>query len=265
VEIVVLRGEAAVAQAVASRSVDVALTTLTGLVSMVSANHPVKAFYAVTYRPDYEWFARPDITDWTQLRGKTIAVTALGGLTDFLTTRVLDRHGLQAGRDAQLVAAGDGAARFAALRGGRVDAAILQSPFRWDARAAGFSRLGGQTSELAEEWVDVFLAREELLTEHSDVLKGLLRAYILAVRHAKAHREGTVRTLVEWLKYRREHAERGYEEIVRPLDEGGQLPARALEAFWELARATGEVTTPLPEARFLDRRFMATLPQWAPP
>jgi ABC-type nitrate/sulfonate/bicarbonate transport system substrate-binding protein len=264
VEIIVFRGEPAAAQALAARSVDVALLTLNGLVRMVLASHPVRAFYPMTYRPDYEWFAKPGITDWAQLRGKTIAVTTVGGLTELLTARVLEGHGLRPGRDAQIVATGDGPTRLAALRSGRVDAAVLQSPFRWEAQTAGFARLGGQATELTDEWVDVFVAREEVLTGRPAVLRGLLQAYVRAVRHVTGHREETIRTLMEWLKYRREHAERGYDEIVRPLDGGGRLSARALAAFWEIAKGTGEATETLPEARYLDRRFMDTLHEWMP-
>lgn len=46
VELVVFRGDAGVTQALAARSIDVALASLNGVINMISGGHKVKVFYA---------------------------------------------------------------------------------------------------------------------------------------------------------------------------------------------------------------------------
>jgi hypothetical protein len=38
-----------------------------------------------------------------------------------------------------------------------------------------------------------------------------------------------------------------------------------MTVFWRILAAAGEVSEPWPEARFLNRRFIDTFAEWAPP
>jgi len=66
------------------------------------------------------------------------------------------------------------------------------------------------------------------------------------------------------LKYTRPLAERAYEEAVPGYDERGRLPARSMQTFWSISIANGDVKAALPEAGFLDDRFIRTYGSWAP-
>ena len=264
VDLLTFDGDPAVAQALASRSVDVAIMTLSAVINMIGAGQEVRAFYNTVYWPDYEWFARREITAWGQLRGKTVAVTAQGGFTDLVTRHVLRRQGLTPGRDVHLVSGGGAPARLAALRAGRVDAAILQAPFKWEAEAQGFSRLGSQASEVGEAWPTGFVAALRWLDDHPGPARAMLRAYVKAVRLARADPDTAVQALMKTLRYERKYAERAYDEIQQARTEGGPLPAKVMPTFWEIAVAAGEVPAPWPESRLFDRRFVDTLDEWAP-
>ena len=63
----------------------------------------------------------------------------------------------------------------------------------------------------------------------------------------------------------RGQAERLYDEAFPTLDERGDLSPGAMTVFWRMMMAAGEVTEPWPEARFLDRRFIDSFAQRAPP
>lgn len=264
VDLVNFSGGAALGQALASDSIEVAAASLQTVVQLIAAGHRVKAFYVAVSRPDHEWFARPGLSTWAETRGGSVAVTAPGGLTDFLTRHILRRQGLEPGRDVQIVPGGSSAARFAALRARRVDAAILHSPFRWHAEAQGLARLGTHR-EIAAEWPDVILAaKDRLLDTQTSRLRRLLSAYVRAVRTAKADRPAVLRLLEARLRYAPEDAERAYQELVLSLEEGGILPARDMPAFWDILRGAGEVTEPWPEPNFFDRRFVDSFAEWAP-
>jgi NitT/TauT family transport system substrate-binding protein len=264
VDLVNFGGGAALGQALASDSIDVAAASLQTVVQLIAAGHRVKAFYVAISRPDHEWFARPGLSTWAEIRGGSVAVTAPGGLTDVLTRHVLRRQGLEPGRDVMIVAGGGSAARLGALRAGRVDAAILHSPFRWHAQAQGLARLSSHQA-IAAEWPDAVLAaKEHLLDKEASRLRRLLAAHVRGLRIAKADRPATLRLLEARLRLGPEDAERAYEELVLTLGEGGALPARDMPVFWEVLRAAGEVTEPWPEPRVFDRRFVDSFAEWAP-
>lgn len=265
VEVLSFNGDGGVVQALASDSVDLIVPSLNGLINMISAGQPVRGFYAGFHQADFEWRAKPEVRGWADMKGRRVAIASYGGLTDFLTRHALRKHGLEPERDVQLVQSGGSANALQALRAGTADAAILVAPFKWQAEAEGFGRLGAQATDVAAEWPrNILVAKETLLDDGPNTLRAVLRAHVRAIRLAKADREAAVQIMMDVLKYERQHAERAYDEVIVGFDERGRLPAAAMPVFWEIATAAGEVSEPWPEARFLDRRFVDTFEAWAP-
>jgi NitT/TauT family transport system substrate-binding protein len=263
IELVAFAGGSQAAAALISGSVDVALASLDTLVSTAGAHSHVRAFYAGFNHADLEWFAAPGIASWEGLRGKTLAISAPGSLTEFLTRHVLRRRGLEA--EVQLASTGNPAVRWQALRAGRVDAAILQGPQKLQAQAQGFVRLGTQSSEVGPEWpTNVMFARQELLATYPGTVRALLRAHVRALRLARSDRALGVAVLARWLKYTGPEAEHAWDEAVAGFDERGRLPAAVMPLFWSIAVSSGEVPAPWPESRFLDRQLIDTFDRWAP-
>jgi len=265
VKLVSFNGGTQVGMALASDSVDVALGSLNGVIGLIAAGQPVKAFYAGNFQTDFQWFARPGIRSWLDLKGRSVAISTYGSLTDGLTRYIIRRHGLEPGRNVQLVQAGETGNRFAALNTGRVDATVLAAPFTWYAEERGFSRLGSQATEVAPAWPQIVItAKERHLADSPRALRAFLRAQVRAIRLARSNPDLAIRTIMERLKFERAYAERAYLEVLPAFNERGGLPAGAMPAFWEITIASGEVTEPWPEARFLDRRFIDTFEEWAP-
>ncbi len=265
VEIMAFTGGATVSQALASDSVDIALASPNGLINMIAAGQPVKAFYAGFHQVLYAWLARPETPSWSALRGRGVAVNNYGDITDSLTRYVLKKHGLEPGRDVQIHQVGGSPNAFQALKAGRVHAALLSIPVKWRAEEAGFVRIGTQATEVAEEWPNnVLFAKERTLNEYPNTIRRFLRAHVKAIRLAKRERESTVQTMMRALKYDRPTAERAYTEVVPGFHERGLLPARWMPVFWEITVAAGDVKEAWPESRFLDRRFIDTFDTWAP-
>ncbi len=97
------------------------------------------------------------------------------------------------------------------------------------------------------------------------MLRAFLRAYVRGVRRARADREASVEMLGAWAKYSRADAERAYAETLPTFDERGIPSPRAMAVFWRVMAAIGEASEPWPDARFLDRRFIDSFDDWAPP
>jgi ABC-type nitrate/sulfonate/bicarbonate transport system substrate-binding protein len=266
VQVVSLSSGSRVMAALAAGSVDVAMSSLDAAVTAIGAGHPIRVFYAPRTAVGFVWYTRPGISGWKDLKGRTVAISSFGSLTDVLTRFALKRHGLSPGVDVNMIQLAESATRMAALRAGRVDAIIVSPPLNYSAEELGLSLLDTQQTAIGELWPQgVFAARERLLAEQPGSLRALLRAYIRGVRRARAERGASVEVMMTQGKFSRAHAERLYAEALPTLDERGDPPPRAMTAFWGMLAASGEISEPWPEARFLDRRFIDTFADWAPP
>ena len=262
-ELIAFAGGAQASAALISGSVDIALASLDTLVSTAGAQPGVRAFYGGFNQADFEWFAAPGVGTWEGLRGRTVAISAPGSLTDFLTRHILRRYGLE--KEVHLVSTGSPVVRWQALRAGRVDAAVLQGPPKLQALAAGFVRLGAQSNEIGPEWpTNVMFARQEFLTTNPQTVRAFLRAHVRGLRIARSERAYGIQVLSRWLKYGAPEAEHAWEETVGGFDERGRLPAAVMPLFWSIAVSAGEVEAPWPESRFLDRQLIDTFDRWAP-
>jgi NitT/TauT family transport system substrate-binding protein len=235
VELVSFRGSSELAQGVASGSVDVGSASLSTVVSLVNAGHGVRVFYGAGSRIDLEWVAGPGVRAFADLRGRRVGISTHGALTDLLTRYALQKHGLDPERDVQILQVGGSPLAFQALRGGRVDVALLAAPFKWHAEAAGLARIASVAGEVTGEWItSTYFTRQAFLAQHAEVLQAFLRAHVAAIRLARTDRAATIATIEKWLKFTPGDAARAYDDAVPGLDERGALTASGLRAFWEL-------------------------------
>jgi ABC-type nitrate/sulfonate/bicarbonate transport system substrate-binding protein len=91
---------------------------------------------------------RPEIKTYADIKGKPVAVDALGTGYAFVLFRILEKNGLALQRDYQVVAVGGGPERLAAMKEGKAVAAVLSAPNDVDAKQAGFNILADAVSEL---------------------------------------------------------------------------------------------------------------------
>ena len=265
VELVVFRGDAGVTQALAARSIDVALASLNGAINMISAGHKVKVFYAGFWPAFFELWARPEIKSWADARGKSFGMTTPGSLTDHLTRYILQKHGLDPERDAKVVPVGPAAQSLQAMQAGRLDGAIMPPPFSWVAADLGMTRLATQRADVAEKWpTHVYYAQESFIAQNPNTVKAFLRAHVRAIRSARANPTEAAQVLVDAVKFDPKYGKRAYDDTIDDLDERGRLPEAHMAVFWEIAKRTGDVTEPWPKEKFLDSRFIDSYDQWKP-
>lgn len=259
------RGDAEVSQALAGGSVDVALSSSSGLLSLVVANQPVRGFYGGFNQADFSWLAQPGITSWGQLKGKSIGISTFGSLTDLITRYVLSKNKLDPDKDVTLVQAGGSPSAYQALQSKRLDAAILGAPFKWEAQDNGFKLLGTQAEDVSPNWPKHFyMAKTSFIEQKPQVVTALLRGHVAALRLAKANPALAVQTLVDRLKYDPKYAQRAYAEAMPSYDERGRIPEKSMPLFWKLSVEQGIVKAPLPEKAYMDFRYIDTFANWAP-
>jgi NitT/TauT family transport system substrate-binding protein len=265
VQLLSFRGDAEVAQALAGDSTDINVASPNGLINMINAGQPVIGFYAGFWQSDFAWLGAPSVKRWEDLKGKTVGVSTFGSLTDALTRYALRKHKLEPEKDVQIVQAGGTPSAYQALKAGRISAAILSPPFKWQGPEEGLNVLGTESKDVAPQWPKhVFLTKTKFLRENPNTIAAVLRAHVAAIRLAKAQRDVAVGVMVDRLKYQKQWAERAYDDVINDFNERGTLPDKYMPVFWQITMSLGDVKEPWPDSKLLDRHYIDTFKQWAP-
>lgn len=263
VELTTFRGGSDLVRAVVAGSVDLGVTSLAGVTVGISADQPLKAFWAGYNIPAFHWYAVPGIETLEDARGKRFGVTRYGSSTDFLTRYVLTRHGLDPDDDVQIIQGGDSPSRLAAMEAGQLDVNIFNPPETFIAEERGFVHLLSQRS-LADDYpFHVFFSTEELIADHPKTLTALLRAHVRAVRLAKSDKPRALESLAS--RMGSEYAERTYDDFIPYIHADGRLPSEeGLEVFFEMGVQAGRFDEVWPLEKFWDSSYTETFAEWGP-
>jgi ABC-type nitrate/sulfonate/bicarbonate transport system substrate-binding protein len=212
IDLVFAQSNASVIQQLAAGSYSVAPSA--GLVDPIRAvdkGAPVALVRIVIQAPPYALLAKPEIKRIEDLKGKIISIGGPKDITRIFSERMLQPHGLKSG-DYDYVFAGATSARFAALKSGAVDAALLTQPYNFFAETAGYTNLGFTFDYLPDmPFAGVAVNREWALA-HTDVLKRFLDAYTEGVVwfDDPQNREDAVKIQVQTSKIQQDDVEKAY-------------------------------------------------------
>ncbi|HXG53555.1 MAG TPA: ABC transporter substrate-binding protein [candidate division Zixibacteria bacterium] len=122
---------------------------------------------------------KPEIKRPEDLKGRKIAVSSLGSLTDFLVRYIAKKKGLNPDRDLTLIQTGGDAERIVALKTGVVDGAAMSHPGYGRAKRMGFSMLWDSAKEMNYPWMEISTRRMTVKNDRETVMS-----------YMKAHIEG---------------------------------------------------------------------------
>jgi NitT/TauT family transport system substrate-binding protein len=148
----------------------------------------------------FKFYVDKNIKQPDQLKGKTVAVTRYGSSTDFALRYVLDRYGLTPEKDVAILQAGNMPAMVASLESGKIQGAILSSPFTLRAKNMGFP-LMADLQMLGLEYQHTGLATTQaLIKSRPDLVRNAMKAYIEGIHYYKTHRAESLAILAKYLK-----------------------------------------------------------------
>jgi ABC-type nitrate/sulfonate/bicarbonate transport system substrate-binding protein len=127
-------------------------------------------------------YARPEVTTWQELRGDVLGVDNLSSGFALVLRDLLQRQGLQPGRDYQLAAAGGTDARCDALQRGVIAATMLYQPFDLRAAADGCVLLARSTDYYAAYASLATAGIQSWLEAHGDLVTSYIAAVLRALR-----------------------------------------------------------------------------------
>jgi ABC-type nitrate/sulfonate/bicarbonate transport system substrate-binding protein len=212
IDLVFAQSNASVIQQLAAGSYNVAASA--GMVDPIRAvdkGAPLALVRIVIQAPPYALLAKPEIKTIEDLKGKTVIIGGAKDITRIFTERMLQPHGLKAG-DYDDLYAGATSARFAALKSGAVDAALLTMPFNFFAETAGFTNLGFTFDYLPDMPFAGMAVNRDWAAANSDVLKRFLDAYNKGVAwfDDPGNREAAIALQMDTSRIARDDVEKAY-------------------------------------------------------
>jgi ABC-type nitrate/sulfonate/bicarbonate transport system substrate-binding protein len=203
----------------------------------------------------------PDIADLAALKGRTVAVDAVSTGYAFMLFRILEDAGLVQGRDYRAIAVGSPPGRFAALKDGRAQAALLAAPADLIAVAQGFKVLTDTARALGPCQAGVYAARRGWAVAHRAEIVRFVRAMVAAHASVFDDRSGAIAVLRKRLPSLAEPAAEGvWRSLTGPggFDRAARIDPAAARFALALRRRYGRSPQGLGDVdRYADGRFHA--------
>jgi NitT/TauT family transport system substrate-binding protein len=172
---------------------------------------PLRMVFISFDKPTHWLYAKPDIRTVKDLKGRKVAVDGLGGTLESLLRYVLEKNGLEAGREVPILAIGPPPGRFAALTSGAIDATLFTFPLNFRAEEAGFRELVNFVKQDIASLTGSIVVREALFQSDAGLVEKLVRGAGKGHLYARNNRSGTIPILARSLKIKEDEATRIYD------------------------------------------------------
>src|SRR5947209_8946333 len=167
---------AAVVLQAAAGAIDITVQgAFVDVIRAIEKGAPLAIVRIMVQTPPYELLAKPSIRSLKELRGKTVSIGGPKDVTRIYLNRMLEPNGLK-DSDVDLVYAGASSARLAALESGAVDAAILTSPYNFNAVSDGFPVIGRTADYITDLPQNGTVVNRNWAAGHMDTVRRFLAA-----------------------------------------------------------------------------------------
>jgi NitT/TauT family transport system substrate-binding protein len=193
-DIVFAPSSAAIMQQLAAGGLDLVATSgLADPIHAIDKGAPVAVLRISGQSVPYELMAKPELKSIADLKGKTVSLGGIADITRIYFDRMATPNGLLPGQY-DMVFAGATSARFAALKSGAVDAALILPPFNFLAHSNGFKSLGLSMDYVKNmPFIGIHVSRS-WASAHQPLVRRFLAAYGKGVNwfYEDAHRDEAI-------------------------------------------------------------------------
>ncbi|MSP40103.1 MAG: ABC transporter substrate-binding protein [Deltaproteobacteria bacterium] len=161
--------------------------------------------------------SRAEIKVPADLRGKKIAISRYGSSSDTAVRTAVEKYGLKPDKDVFILQGGGQSERFAALKAGVIDAAIVSPPLNLAGRQLGFN----EVIDLSESGIpyahQLIVATKDFLDRNPDMTMRTLRALIegLSLWKDPAKKPQVLKSIAQYLRLDPEKHQDQMEETYR--------------------------------------------------
>jgi NitT/TauT family transport system substrate-binding protein len=236
---------AAVTQQLTAGSLDVALSVgITDPIHAIDKGAPLALIRIVGNAAPYVLIGKPGLKTIADLKGKTISVGQVNDITTFYFERMMAANGLKKG-DYEMISAGVAAARYAALKAGVADAALVLPPLNFQATAAGYVTLGVAADYVKDLPFTGMAVHKPWAAAHVRLAKRLLAVTDKSIAWLAdaSHRGEAIDLLVEAAHASRNDAEASYDYLrrIEYFEPSSKVSRTKLRNLIEVEKGAGNV------------------------
>ena len=174
---------------------------------------PIRTFAVNLDNAPYVLVGRPQIKSMSDLKGKKIAVSSLGGMSTLVVREIVARNGLEPDRDVIYLAVGGSETRSGAMAAGFVDAALVTVPLNYNLERQGYNRLAWGP-DFVRYPMNGISGSPDFFAANRDLVLALLRGVAGGVRDVKQRRSEMIPFLKEYLEVPEDEAAKSYDFLL---------------------------------------------------
>ena len=262
VEIAAFTGDAKLQQGLLSKSLEFGLGSGPAMAFAVKGA-PIVAVASFANEPrniGVTVGANSPIKTVADLKGKMIAISTTGSLTEWLVKRIGTAEGW--GADAvRPVAIGDAVQQTAALRAGQVDGLMgaMENAYQLEERHE--ARIIVSMDKYVPHFVThVIFARKDLLADNSDEVKRFLQGFFGSLQWIKEHKKESIAIVQPVLNESPTVLEKTYDTQMPMMSLDGQFDAQGLELIKQSFVDLGTLPEKPKDEQMLTRQFLPVRP-----
>jgi ABC-type nitrate/sulfonate/bicarbonate transport system substrate-binding protein len=190
---------AAVTQQLTAGSIEIALSVgINDPIHAIDKGAPVAIVRIIGNAAPYVLIGKKGIKTIADLKGKTVSIGSTKDMTTIYFERMAAMSGLKRG-DYDVVSAGVAAARYAALKAGVVDAALVLPPLNFQAEKAGYVSIAFAPDYVKDLPFTGMAVFKPWAAQHGDLVKRMLAVTDASIAWLAdpAHRDEAVDLLVK--------------------------------------------------------------------
>ena len=191
------------------------------------------------------------------LKGRTVAVTSAGSLTDWLVRELARQQGW--GPDGiKSLPMGALRTKMAALKGGEIDSVLLTSGSVYEFEEQGQARVIASFGDLVHDFhTHVLYAPDRLVASNEALVRRFLEGWLRSVAWMRAHKSEGVKIAARTLEIGATAASKAFDQDMKMMSEDGAFSRRAIEVIRRSLVELG-ILDKIPDANLLyTDRFVA--------
>ncbi|MBI4317035.1 MAG: ABC transporter substrate-binding protein [Chloroflexi bacterium] len=247
-------------QALIGGSVDMINSNPDVVVTAVTQGADLTMVAGMQNRTIYSFIVPPSINTYADLKGKIMGVSGLKDSSTLLLKRLLAKNGLKEG-DYDLVQVGGTNNRYAALKNGSVQGAVLIQPTDFRIIAEGFKLMGLSTEATKEfPWASL-VVKASWAKANEDVVVRTVRSVAKATlwMYDPKNKAEAIKILADYTKAEEGPARQTYElyiEKEQALGRNAQINMEGLQNAIKVMIEAGNLQPPEPDAKkFVDLSY----------
>lgn len=257
-EIPALESGSRAMQALLGGSAQLAATTPEDLIRATEAGSPIVILAGVLNGLTHSLMTNPKIKRVADLKGGKVAASSVSGSVTYALKFMLAKNDLQYPKDYLIIQIGGSGVRFAALKGGGIDAAPIAEPLALVGEEAGLNNVGLVSDYLPHFQVTVIGVRSDWAKANRGLVVRYLKGLVRTFRWLYANRDEGIEATSAVAKVEKKFGARGYkiytEKQVWPID--GNPTMEGMKVVLDSMHADKILAAPQRPEKYVDLSYL---------